>query len=325
MFPVTEERAEGIELKGYRFPAFGAEVTLEASGPEAEELLEVAASRVIEVSEGLTRFEPTSELSRINADPRDTVEAGPLMIRFVETALEAATTTGGLVDPTLLPELERAGYSRSMFGRDADPSTRDVSSTPHNHQAPYGESGLAPSERWKTISVDRESGTISRRPGVRLDAGGIGKGLAADLVAELMESAKVPAWSADCLGDVRVGGAAGEVRPITIASPLPGEDPIEILEIREGAIATSGTTKRAWTKADGTTAHHLIDPRTGLPAEVDLIQVTALAPTAVEAEARAKATLLSGLSAADQWLPHGGLVVDGEGRVHRLGRIGDSV
>ena len=306
---------EEITLTGYRFPAFGDQVTLEASGPRAEEILRASASRVAEVSEGLTRFEPTSELSRINADPRETVEAGPLMIRFVETALSAAALTDGLVDPTLLPELERAGYTRSM-SRNAEAVAPDV---PSLDRTADRNSRVPPTDRWKNISVDPMTGTLSRTPGVKLDAGGVGKGLAADLVAELMEDSKVPAWSADCLGDVRVGGVAGEVRPITIASPFPGEDPIEILEIREGAVATSGTTRRTWKKADGSTAHHLIDPRTGLPAEGDLIQVTALAPTAVEAEARAKATLLSGLSEAGHWLAHGGLAVDREGRVHRFG------
>lgn len=304
-----------ITLKGYRFPAFGDQVTLEASGPRAEEILKAAASRVAEVSEGLTRFDPTSELSRINADPRETVEAGPLMIRFVETALSAAALTGGLVDPTLLPELEEAGYTRSM-SRSAEAVAPEEPSLDRKADR---DSVVPPTDRWKTISVDPEAGTLTRTPGVKLDAGGVGKGLAADLVAELMEDSKVPAWSADCLGDVRVGGTAGEIRPITIASPFPDEDPIEILEISQGAVATSGTTRRTWKKADGSTAHHLIDPRTGLPAEGDLIQVTALAPTAVEAEARAKATLLSGLFEASHWLAHGGLAVDREGRVHRFG------
>lgn len=315
------EISGGIELKGYRFPAFGSEVTLEASGPRAEELLRAAASRVIGVSEGLTRFDPASELSRINVDSRKTVEAGPLMIRFAETALMAAGMTGGLVDPTLLPELEEAGYARSMS--EDDEESVEVE-TPSPVRTADRVSELLPTKRWRSISVDPEAGTLTRPPGVRLDAGGIGKGLAADLVAELMEDSKVPAWSADCLGDVRVGGTAGETRPISIASPLPGEAPIEVLEMSAGAVATSGTTKRTWTKADGSTAHHLIDPRTGLPAEVDLVQVTALAPTAVEAEVRAKATLLSGLSEAGQWLPHGGLAVDRDGRVHRFGRTTDS-
>ena len=314
--------ADEIALKGYRFPAFGGQVTVEASGPGAESLLREAAARVTEVSEVLTRFDPTSELSRINADPRLDVEASPLMIRFVEAATGASDMTGGLVDPTLLPELERAGYSRSMADGDAAGRTRDASTVEAERT---GSSTDTPGERWKTLSVDPDRGTLSRGPGVRLDAGGIGKGLAADLVAGLMEDSDVEAWSIDCLGDVRIGGTAGEVRPVTIGSPVPGEDPIEVLDLRKAGVATSGTTKRAWTNTDGTAGHHLIDPRTGLPAESDLVQVTAIAPTAVEAEARAKAALLSGLAETTRWLPHGGLAVDLEGRVHRLVPPADSL
>ena len=314
--------SEEIALKGYRFPAFGSEVTVEASGPEAESLLKAAAARVTEVSEGLTRFDPASELSRINADARETVEASSLMIRFVEAAIGAARMTGGLVDPTLLPELEVAGYRQSMSDRNTEEPTPAFPPTPTQVD---DNPGTAPGERWSTISIDRDDGTLTRSPGVRLDAGGIGKGLAADLVAELMEDSKVEAWSVDCLGDVRIGGTAREPRPVTIGSPFPGEGPIEILELRKAGIATSGTTRRTWTNTDGTTAHHLIDPRTGLPVEGDLIQVTAIAPTAVEAEARAKAALLSGLAEADRWLPHGGLAVDRDGRVRRLAPLTDSL
>lgn len=318
MAPVGKE----IALKGYRFPAFGSEVTIEASGPEAEALLTAAAALVTDLSEGLTRFDPDSELSRINADPRDTVEASPLMVRFVEAAIRSSEMTGGLVDSTLLPELESAGYSHSMAGSDAAGWTPGTG--PDRTDDAEAAKG-SPAGRWKSLSVDPDRGLLTRRPGVRLDAGGIGKGLASDLVAELMEESGVEAWSVDCLGDVRIGGTAGEIRPVTIGSPFPGEDPIDVLEIRKAGIATSGTTKRAWTNDDGTTAHHLIDPRTGLPTEGDLAQVTAIAPTAVEAEARAKAALLSGLAEVGRWLPHGGLAVDLEGRVHRLASPADSL
>ena len=304
---------EGIALKGYRFPAFGGEVTAEASGPEAESLLLAAAALVSEVSEGLTRFDPSSELSRINADPRSTVEVSPLMTRFVEAAVGAAGTTGGLVDPTLLPELESAGYSHSMAGRNENGWNPGTGPDGTDHA---GQPKRAPVGRWTTLSVDPDRGLLTRGPGVRLDAGGLGKGLAADLVAELMEDSEVEAWSVDCLGDVRIGGTAGEIRQVTIGSPFPGKDPIEDLDIRKAGIATSGTTKRAWTNDDGTNAHHLIDPRTGLPTKSNLAQVTALAPTAVEAETRAKAALLSG--DVERWLPVGGVVVALDGRIHRI-------
>ena len=82
-------------------------------------------------------------------------------------------------------------------------------------------------------------------------------------------------------------------------------------------MATSGIDTRLWNAPDGTPRHHLLDPSTGAPAWTGLISVTALAPTALEAEALAKAALLSGPHGAAKWLKrHGGLLITDDGDVH---------
>src|SRR5204863_8528211 len=86
------------------------------------------------------------------------------------------------------------------------------------------------------------------------------------------------------------------------------------LWIARGAVATSGIGRRSWRSSAGC-AHHLLDPSTGQPAYTGIVQVTALAPTAVEAEIRAKTALLSGPDCANGWLPHGGVVVLDDGSV----------
>ncbi len=80
-----------------------------------------------------------------------------------------------------------------------------------------------------------------------------------------------------------------------------------------GAVATSGIGRRSWLGPDGRPAHHLLDPATGRPAFTGVVQATALAPTAVEAEWRAKAAVLSGPERAADWLAHGGVVVLDDG------------
>ena len=81
------------------------------------------------------------------------------------------------------------------------------------------------------------------------------------------------------------------------------------LTLTDGAAATSGVTRRGW---------HLIDPGTGRPARTGIVQATALAPTALEAEVRAKAALLAGPAAASEYLPHGGLLVLAGGEIVSL-------
>lgn len=96
------------------FPCFGGKCTVvvQGSGPAGAPDVAVlrAKRRLLEWHAQFSRFEPASELSRLNEDPRVQVPASAMMIRFVEAALYAATLTGGLVDPTLLSEVEQAGY-----------------------------------------------------------------------------------------------------------------------------------------------------------------------------------------------------------------------
>jgi thiamine biosynthesis lipoprotein len=251
-----------------------------------------------------SRFEADSELSRLNRDPRTTVPVSAAMVRFVETAVAAASLTGGLVDPTLLTEIERAGYDRHL-----DPS---LGSAPRPDLAPARTvAHPQPSMRWRSIEVDCDARTVTRAPGVRLDSGGIAKGLFADLLGAMVSGCQ--GYAIDCGGDLMIGGAGGLVRAVEVRGPF-GDEVLHTFELVEGGVATSGIAKRSWVDADGRAAHHLLDPATGRPAYTGVAQVTALAPSGAEAEARAKAALLSGPTGAAAWLPHGGLIVDDDGR-----------
>jgi thiamine biosynthesis lipoprotein len=115
-------------------------------------------------------------------------------------------------------------------------------------------------------------------------------------------------YAIDCAGDLRISGPAREVH---VANPFGGE-PVHTFMLGDAGIATSGIGRRSWL-ADGLPAHHLLDPATGRPAFTGIVQATAIAPTAAEAEWRAKAAVLAGPENAEAWLPHGGaLVLDDE-------------
>jgi thiamine biosynthesis lipoprotein len=140
--------------------------------------------------------------------------------------------------------------------------------------------------------------------------GGIAKGLFADIIGQSL--AHTPAYGVDCGGDLRVGTSCGDPRRILVASPF-DTHVLHEYEIREGGVATSGIGRRSWLDEHGRAAHHLLDPSTGRPAFTGLVQATALAPSALEAEVRAKAALLSGPEGAASWLIHGGVVVYDDG------------
>lgn len=281
-----------------------------ADGQGAGRVVERTAEMIRELHDRLTRFDPDSELSRLNADPRDSVPSSPIMLRFGGTVAYAGLMSGGLVDATLLDAIELAGYTDSIESCPAeDGPSRFRRARP---------GGADPELRWRSVRVDSARGAVVRPPGVRLDSGGIGKGLAADVAAEELDG--LDQFSVSCVGDLRIGGNSDVEREILIASPWRDHPPIAAVRLADGAVATSGTTHRTWTDDDGNRAHHLIDPRSGRPAFTGVVQATALAPTAVEAEVRAKAALLSGPAGAAGWLVHGGAVVLEDGRVITVGR-----
>ena len=286
------------------FPTMGtvARVVRDADGG-----LDVA-SVFAEIDGRLSRFDPGSDLSRLNADPRACVPAAPLVRAAVSAALGAARLSGGLVDPTVLGAVCRAGYTESRAHIAPAALALGLVSAPPRHPA-----HADPAERWRAVEVDDCAGVIRRPPGLTLDLGGSAKGWAADLVAAAL--AHHGRCAVDCGGDLRVagGGVPWEVR---VRHPLTGAI-AHTLQVRAGGVATSGIDARLWERRDGDFAHHLIDPATGTPAWTGLVGATALAPTALEAEALAKAALLSGPRAGRRLLraSHGGVLVHDDGTV----------
>ncbi len=297
--------AEAIET----FACFGGSVTaiVMGAGPAGSPAAAASAvkRRMLEWHEQFSRFEAASELSRLNADRREIVPASPVMMRFVEALLDAAEASGGLVDATLVGEMEVAGYATDFDGEPV-PLSQALELAPS--RAAGGPSRAA---SWRSVSVDRAAGTVTRPVGVGLDSGGIAKGLFGDILAGVLAGHE--SFALDCAGDVRLGGRGRLERPVQVASPFE-EAMLHVYSLSDGAVATSGIGKRSWIDGEGRPAHHLLDPATGRPAFTGIVQVTAIAPTGVEAEWRTKAALLSGPQGARRWLAHGGLVVYDDAR-----------
>ena len=272
-----------------------------------------AQAMLVRFEQVLSRFLEDSELSLLNRDPREQVPASALLRRAVHAGLWAAERTEGLVDVTMLPAVRAAGYTASRAGLASVPLADALTAAP-----PRLPAGAHANPVWTSIAVLDDDAAIRRDPGVLIDLGGIGKGLAADLLADRL--AGYERFVIDCGGDVRVGGSRPERWPVEVEvqHPLTGAI-VDSFQIYEGAAATSGLDARLWQREDGSFAHHLIDPATGEPAWTGLIAASAKAPTGVEAEALAKAALLSGPKGAPRFLAeHGGLVVHDNGDIQPI-------
>jgi len=265
----------------------------------------------------LSRFRPDSELSTLNADLAAEVPASILLRTAVAAGLWAAERSDGLVDPTLLGEIEAVGYETSQDG--ATPASLEdaLAAAPARRPACAREPA-----RWRQIEIDHARGTVRRPPGLMIDTGGTGKGLAADAVAHRLRG--YTRFVVDCGGDIAVGGIGGQLDPVAIEveHPLTGEC-VHTLRVAHGGVATSGLNVRIWRRPDGTFAHHLLDPSSGQPVWSGLIGATALAPTALEAETLSKLALLTGpLGARRALAEHGGLVIHDDGDVELIGPVG---
>jgi thiamine biosynthesis lipoprotein len=286
-----------------RFECFGGTcaVVVQGEGPSgsAQQAASRARRQLLEWHMRFSRFLPDSELSLLNRDRRPAVPVSPLMARLARSIAEAGEVTGGLVDGTLLAEIEQAGYSEDLNG--SLPLSRTLALAPPRQPA-----RTAGRRRWRELRVDPVTGILLRPAGLMLDSGGLAKGMFADVLGEWLSAHR--SFAVNCGGDLLLGGTAGASRPIEVQSPFDGSV-LHVFEERNGGVATSGIGRRSWMGADGRPAHHLLDPSTGRPAFTGIVQATALAPTALIAEARAKAAVLAGPLAARRWLRQGGVIV----------------
>jgi FAD:protein FMN transferase len=293
------------------FDLFGTRVRLLVTAPDGARLdARIAALRVQArltlIHRALTRFEPDSELSELNERAGATVSVSQTLLEAIAAALHAARVSEGLVDPTLLPQLEQAGYAHSRVGLEPADLAAAIAAAPVRRSA-----AAHPAGAWRKIELDPATGTVRLPAGVRLDLGGSAKGMAVDIAARML--ANSPAFAVDAGGDVRLGGTHPAPRAVRIEHPLTGEIAHELFQAR-AAVATSGLRTRVWRTAEGY-AHHLIDPARGTPAWTGVIQATALAPTALEAETFAKTALLLGPDHGHTLLAHNGgalILDDGE-------------
>lgn len=272
-----------------RFEALGTTCELFALDA-ADGRLEETAAWIAEMHQRLTRFEPSSELSRFNASAGRWVEVSPEMQALLVFALAAYAESGGLVHAGVLPALLAAGYDRTfsvVAERDRESAARGA--LPEcTFAAAAAPSRLAAALDPLPDLLDVAGGRARLRPGAAVDLGGLAKGWLADRAVERIGPNALVSLGGDLIA--RGAGPEGDGWPVGFGD--------RTLLLRDTAAATSGTARRRW--GDG--QHHLIDPRTGTPSRSDLTEVSVLAPDAASAEVMAKTALLLGSADAPSYL-----------------------
>jgi thiamine biosynthesis lipoprotein len=277
-------------METLRFRAMNTDIQLAAQGvssrvlegfEEAQQFIQTSESR-------FSRFLEQSELSELNRSAGFAFKASSDLFAVVSLAQRYFHQTCGLFDPSILPDLRRMGYDRSM----------DL--LREGQVVPLFESLLA-GERasFSGMELDETRSVILLPPGMALDLGGIAKGWIAEQAALLLSKFST-ACAVNAGGDMfLVGLPEGEDKwTVSIEDPFQPELDLTTVQVDPGAVATSAVTKRIWKQGEKQ-RHHLIDPRTGEPAVTDWLSVTVIAAHTYEAEVFAKALLIGGPQESD--------------------------
>ncbi len=246
---------------------------------------EIVSTLFSEWEQALSRFLPDSELSRLNQQAGTPVAVSNLLYDVLATALTAAQATEGVYDPAMLEQLEQIGYDRTF---DDLPTNRFEPIIP-------GE----PGGRWRGIKIDPIRRQVTLPRGIKLDFGGIAKGMAVDAAIKALSQNDIRSALVNAGGDLSVLGLPPEEEHWPVA--VPGQQWYWTIPLHHGAIATSGIAHRHWRQGN-ILRHHILDPRTGLPAESDLWSVTVVADRCEQAEVAAKVAFILGSKAGAEFL-----------------------
>ncbi|MHA3702776.1 FAD:protein FMN transferase [Jatrophihabitans sp. YIM 134969] len=280
-------------------------VTDDRALPEATAYLRALLD---DVDVAASRFRPDSVLSRANAHAGRPVAVSRELVALVRQALTAARDTDGMVDPTVGGDLAALGYDRDIAlirGRDVGPRAALTG---------------GPRASWRDVALDDAAGLLTVPAGTLLDLGATAKAATADRAAATLHTRFGCGVLVELGGDLAVAGPAPAADGWAVAVAEHEGGPAEQVFLDGGGLATSTTTVRAW-RSDGVTVHHVIDPRTGLPAGGPWRTVTVAAPSALAANVASTAALVLG-DGAVSWLARRDLdarLVASGGAVRTLG------
>jgi FAD:protein FMN transferase len=295
------------------------------------------------IDQACSRFRADSELSRVNASDGRPVRIGELFMEALELAVGAAELTGGDVDPTVGRALGLAGYDRDWrlltpwedrVGNGPPGSDTTRNNAPRNGTARNAVAidrtrradtiAVRRLSGWRAIALDRERACVQMPRGVRLDLGATAKGWAADRAAADAARASGCGALVSIGGDIATSGAGpagGWHIRVTDDHRSEPTAPGQTVAILSGGLASSSTTVRRW-RHDGRAMHHIIDPRTGIPAQSCWRTVSVAAASCAEANIAATAALIRGL-AGTVWLEELGLPARLVGREGNVTTVGD--
>jgi thiamine biosynthesis lipoprotein len=259
------------------FRAMGTSISVLLPRQRRVQGLQIVQTLFSQWEERLSRFLPDSELSQLNQRTGQPVVVSELFYQVLTAALEAAQATQGVYDPTLHDQLVKLGYDRTF---------EEIAALQYEKF-----SVVMPGGHWREIQINHRKREVTLPEGVRLDFGGIAKGMAVDAALTHLRRRGITQAMVNAGGDLGVLGQPPDAAVWSLA--VQGRETFWTIPLAQGAMATSGIDKRRWQQGP-TLRHHLLDPRTGLPTQGDLWSVTVVANYCEQAEIAAKVAFILG-------------------------------
>ena len=296
--------ASGFAVR--RWNVLGTTAVLWAPPHRIEAARAAAGREIAAIDYAANRFEPGSELSRVNAAGGRRVGISECALDALRLAIDAAELTGGAVDPTVGRTMQELGYDRDwdlLVHVTPDTPLRD----PTAHDRFTHAAGLQ-LRRWRSIELWDDPPGVRIPPTVRLDLGATAKALAADLAAFAAADATGGGVLVSLGGDIATSGpppAGGWPIRVSDDHRDAGAGPVQDIVIESGGLATSSLMPRRWYR-HGRAIHHIVDPRTGVPVVPRWRTVSVAAADCAQANIAATAAIVLGDRACD-WLADQGL------------------
>lgn len=231
--------------------------------------------------------------------------ASELLLQVVLRAIAWARTTDGVFDPTLLPQIERLGYTRTFSEIERAP-------------LPPLDAAPTPGGAWRAVDIDPGRRIVTLPCGAGFDTGGIAKGMAVDAALEALVREGIETALVNAGGDLAVRGLpeGHDAWPVGLEGLADG-----VILLERGAVATSGPRRRRWLQGD-VERHHLLDATTGYPVQGELATASVIASSCEEADVLATTVFCMGVAAGEKFLAargRAGLFVTSDGRRLRAG------
>ncbi|MEE0435638.1 MAG: FAD:protein FMN transferase [Peptococcaceae bacterium] len=261
-------------------------MTLQAYGDHAETALDEAVSEIERLDALFSISSIDGDIARLNADK--TLHASADTVALLQRAEDIAASTGGLFDITIAPLMDAWGFTSGSYQvPDAATIANLLANVDHTQ-------------------VQLSGNTVTLPNNVTIDLGGIAKGFTSDRIMAIFSRCGVTSGVISLGGNVQTLGEKpdGSLWRVGIQDPADTSRLLATLEVANQAVITSGGYQRFFEK-NGVTYHHIIDPRTGYPADSGLTSVTIVSGDGTLADGLSTALFIMGHDAAiDYWRSH---------------------